>query len=252
MGIKATVCMAVYNGADYLQGQMHSILEQLGEMDEVVVVDDASQDGSAGLLINFSDPRVRIERNERNSGVICSFEKALRLARGDILFLSDQDDLWLPGKLEKVIKIFESSPDVTLVASDAKIIDASGAVVAPSFFAQRGSFAPGVFHNLVKNKYLGCTLAFRRSMLEHFLPIPRDVPMHDMWFGILNDVYGKTYYIDEPLIAYRRHGKNVSPSSGASVFKKMVWRWRLLKNLLLHVFRFSLRRRRGRAVGIRA
>lgn len=242
MAVKISVCMAVYNGAAYLQPQMHSILAQLQATDEVVVVDDASQDNSAELLRNLSDARVHVYRNERNLGVLASFEKAMRLAQGDILFLSDQDDVWLPGKADKIIEAFSLNPEITLVASDAQIIDESGFVVADSFFAQRGRFAAGVLHNLLKSKYLGCTLAFRRPMLDHFLPIPKDVPMHDMWFGLINDIYGKTHFINQPLIAYRRHGNNLSPSVGAPGVQKLVWRWRLVKNLLLHILRYSLNR----------
>lgn len=242
--MKISVCMAVYNGAAYLMPQVHSILSQLRADDELVVVDDASQDNSAELFSNLSDSRVSVFRNERNLGVFASFEKAMRLARGDILFLSDQDDIWLPGKVEKIIGVFLSKPEMTMVATDARIIDESGAVVADSFFAQRGRFEAGVLHNLIKNKYLGCTLAFRSSMLDHFLPIPPDVPMHDIWFGLVNDIYGKTYYIDQPLIAYCRHGKNVSPSLGAPVVQKLIWRWRLVKNLFVHVLGYSLKKHR--------
>lgn len=237
--------MAVYNGAAYLQPQMQSILEQLRPNDEVVVVDDASQDNSLELLSNFPDSRVRVFRNDQNLGVFASFEKAMSLAQGDLLFLSDQDDLWLPGKVDKILEVFSLNPAVTLVASDAQVIDESGFLVADSFFGRRGQFASGVLHNLIKNKYLGCTLAFRKSMLQHFLPIPNDVPMHDMWIGLVNDIYGKTHYVDQPLIAYRRHGKNVSPSVGAPIVQRLVWRWRLVKNLLLHVLYYFLRGRRG-------
>jgi len=243
--------MATYNGAVYLQPQAESILAQLQPLDEMVVVDDASNDNSTAVLRSLQDPRLRVFCNERNEGVLASFEKAMRMAEGEILFLSDQDDIWLSGKIEKILQVFESRPDVTLVASDAQIIDAFGALVEPSFFAKRGKFVAGVLPNLLKNKYLGCTLAFRRSMLDHFLPIPKDVPMHDIWFGLVNDVYGKTYYIDEPLIAYRRHGENVSPSTSAPVTKRLVWRWRLLKNLSLHILRFSVLGRRGSVADIR-
>lgn len=242
MEMKISVCMAVYNGATYLMPQVHSILTQLRADDELVVVDDDSQDNSAQLLSSLSDARVRLFRNERNLGVFASFEKAMRLARGDILFLSDQDDIWLHGKVEKIINVFLLNQEVTLVASDAKVIDESGSVVADSFLRNCGSFSAGILHNLLKNKYLGCTLAFRRSMLRHFLPIPEDVPMHDIWFGLVNDIYGKTHYIDQPLIAYRRHGNNVSPSVGAPVVQKLTWRWRLIKNLLIHVLGNSLKR----------
>src|SRR4030067_2862949 len=135
---KISVCVAVYNGAAYLQPQMHSILAQLRATDEVVVVDDASQDNSAELLRDLSDARVRVHRNERNLGALGSVERAIRLAQGDILFLSDQDDLWLPGKVEKILEAFSLNPEVTLVASDAKVIGESGWVGAGSFVEQRG------------------------------------------------------------------------------------------------------------------
>lgn len=226
----------MYNGANYLVPQIRSILDQLRQSDEIVVVDDCSQDESVQIVNAFGDSRIRLIRNDSNLGILATFERALRESTGDILFLSDQDDIWRSDKVERVVSAFASDSAITLVVSDAQVIDAAGNVTAPSFFRQRGVFSAGVFHNLVKNKYLGCTMAFRRSMLVHFLPIPADVPMHDMWFGLLNGIYGRTSFIDQTLIAYRRHGNNVSPSAGASPLKRMVWRWRLIKNLLSRVF----------------
>ena len=227
--------MAVYNGAAYLIPQVQSIISQLRESDELIVVDDCSEDNSFELLMQFSNAQLRVFRHERNVGVLASFENALRLARGDILFLSDQDDVWMPDKVDKITEIFLAKPEVSMVTTDAQIIDESGTIVSSSFFSRRGQFKPGVVHNIIKNKYLGCTLAFRRGMLDHFLPIPADTPMHDIWFGLLNGIYGQTHYIDQPLISYRRHSGNVSPSIGAPVLRKMVWRWRLIKNLIVRV-----------------
>ena len=234
---KISVCMATFNGEAYLEKQVRSILEQLRAADEVVVVDDASTDKTLKILHNFSDSRVQVYRNTKNHGVMASFERSMKLAHGDILFLSDQDDLWLPGKVNTITEAFATNPEITLVASDAKVIDKDGLVVADSFFSQRGRFSAGIVHNFFKNKYLGCTLAFRKTMLTYFLPIPRDVPMHDMWIGLINTLHGKTHYITQPLIiAYRRHGSNLSPSGGTSIFQKVVWRWRLAKNLAMHAF----------------
>lgn len=234
----------MHNGADYLAPQVQSILDQLGQSDEMVIVDDCSRDASVQIINSFGDSRIRLLRNASNLGVLATFERALRESVGDILFLSDQDDIWQPDKVERVISLFASDPAITMVVSDAQVIDAAGNVTAQSFFRQRGAFSAGVLHNLAKNKYLGCTMAFRRSMLEHFLPIPSDTPMHDIWFGLVNDIYGKTRYIGQPLIAYRRHGGNVSPSVGAPILQKLVWRWRLVKNLLIRVLGASLKTHR--------
>ena len=233
--MSVSVCMAVFNGAAFLRPQLESILEQLRPSDEVIVVDDASRDDSPVMLQNLAERRLHVFHNEHNLGLLGTFERALTLAHGDIVFLSDQDDVWLPGKVEKVLEVFSSDPHVTLVASDAMLIDEQGRTLADSFFASRGRFSAGVLHNLIKNKYLGCTLAFRRMMLDKFLPIPPDVPMHDMWFGMLNDIYGKTFFIDEALIAYRRHSRNVSPSVAEGIGRRILWRWRLAKNIALRV-----------------
>lgn len=239
--LNSSVCMAVYNGAAFLRPQLQSILEQLRADDELIVVDDASQDDTAAILARIADPRLRLHRNERNRGVLATFERALSLARGEILFLSDHDDLWLPGKVEKIVAVFAARPSVTMVATDARLIDAEGKTLAPSFFAQRGRFVPGALHNFVKNKYLGCTLSFRRSMLPIFLPIPRDVPMHDIWFGMLNAVYGQTHFLDEPLVAYRRHGGNASPIVHTGFGRAARWRYRLAKNFTRRLIERTVR-----------
>lgn len=235
--MKVSVCMAVYNGARYLRAQVDSILSQLAPGDELIAVDDASRDRSVEVLAGFGDARLRLHRNAVNLGVLKTFEKALRLASGDIIFLSDQDDLWLPGKVAASLHVFETRPEVTTVVTDATMIDAEGNTFCRSFYAQRGRFAPGPVHNFIANKYLGCTLSFRRGMLEVFLPIPADVPMHDIWFGVLNGIYGRAHFIDQPLVAYRRHAGNASPvvplSAGWS--RALLWRYRLAKNVACRV-----------------
>lgn len=232
-----SVCMAVHNGARFLRPQLASILAQLRSGDEVIVVDDASTDDSQQILQSFNDPRVCVYRNTTNAGVLRTFERALQLANGEILFLSDQDDVWLEGKLPAALDVYRAYPEVTMVVSDAELIDEEGRTLNPSFYSTLGPFSGGAVHNFVKNKCLGCTMSFRRSMLRYFLPIPPDVPMHDIWFGVLNGMYGRTHFIDRALVAYRRHGRNVSPVIHASAGKMLLWRYRLAKNLLLRAIR---------------
>ena len=226
-----SVAMATYNGERYLATQLHSILSQLGADDEIIVVDDASTDRTLDAIASIGDGRVRVLRNERNVGVFATFERALGATRGDLIFLSDQDDVWLPGKVRDVVDRFERDPAVLLVLSDAEVIDEQGRVTQPSFMALRGGFRPGFAATLVRNRYLGCTMALRRALLDSVLPIPRDVPMHDMWFGSLAVLQGRVDYIDRPLVQYRRHGGNVSPSRRQSVGQMLRWRWNLLRNV---------------------
>jgi hypothetical protein len=109
--------------------------------------------------------------------------------------------------------------------------------VAASFMQGRGGFRAGFLATLVKNRYLGCALAFRRELLDRVLPIPADVPMHDMWIGALAACSGRVAYVDRPLMSYRRHAGNVSPDRPQALATMLRWRWQLLKNVVLRMRR---------------
>ncbi|WP_086682298.1 glycosyltransferase family 2 protein [Nostoc sp. T09] len=232
--MNVSVCMAVYNGQEYLQDQLQSILKQLQQNDEVVIVDDASSDRTVSIINNFQDSRIKLIENKINLGVVKTFEKSINHASGDIIFLSDQDDIWLACKVQKFLSVFEAYPDVTLVLSDAQIIDEKGQITADSFFKIRGEFVANPLSNWIKSKHHGCTLAFRREMLKLFLPFPADTPMHDIWIGIVNGIYGKAFYIDEPLIQHRRHTSNTGRGifNHAGILQMVNWRLVLAKNII--------------------
>lgn len=231
-----SVCMASFNGSKYIEKQLESILIQLGPLDEVVIVDDASKDDTAYKIKNFYDPRIRLIENDLNVGVVSSFEKSLSLALGDFIFLSDQDDIWLPNKVSKMMDVFCRNSEVTLCLSDALIIDDIGNVKANTYFEQRGLFKHSVLSNIVKNKFLGCSIAFKKSMICHILPIPNKIPAHDMWVGLINEIYGKSAFINEPLFQYRRHSENVSSMTHEKVITMIRWRIILIFQLSLRVF----------------
>ena len=213
---------------------METILRQLDDEDEVIVVDDGSSDSTCDIVDGFHDWRIRLFRNEKNCGVVASFETALRNTTGNIIFLSDQDDLWKPDKVSRFLQVF-NDPKITLALSDANIIDAEGKASGQSYFQTRGGFVPGVMQNILRNHYIGCAMAFRRQILTYCLPFPKNLPMHDSWIGIVNDSFGKTAYIDEPLVDYRRHGQNVSRTGNPM----QQVRWRL--NLLVNIVKLRLR-----------
>ncbi len=230
-----SVCMATYNGERWILAQLKSVLEQLGPNDEVILVDDCSSDSTVDRARSLSDTRILIFQNEANLGVDTTFEKALKLARGSFIFLCDQDDLWCPDKVRRTMQVFSDRPEVTLVLSDAQLIDGDDHLIAPSYFGIRGRFVPGVMANIMKSKFLGCAMAFRRSLRERFLPFPHPIPGHDMWIGVVNEFYGRTYFIEEPLIRYRRHGSNASPLQRQSLKKMLAWRWQLIAGLARQV-----------------
>ena len=232
-----SVCMASFNGNKYIKKQLDSILSQLGIDDEVIIVDDASEDDTVSTIMNFDDPRIKLFENENNTGVIASFERSITLAKGEIIFLSDQDDIWLPNKIQKMMSLFQKNSEVTLCLSDALIIDDSGKVGEFTYFGLRGQFQHGLISNIIKNRFLGCSIAFKKSLIKKILPIPSKVPAHDMWIGLINEMYGSTAYIDEPLFQYRRHSGNVSSMTHAKVLRMVRWRIILIYHISLRVFR---------------
>jgi len=240
--VRVSVCMAVYNGASFVEEQISSILSQLGDKDELVIVDDASKDDTLEMVEAFRDERIRIIRNEENRGVVQSFGRGLEEARGEIIFLADQDDIWRADKVEKFLEVFHARPEITVVMSDLVIIDAAGKIVSgPKFGRKR--FHQGAFRNLVRNRYQGSAMAFRRSILAYCLPFPADIPIHDAWIGLVNQFVGKAAFIGEPLLLYRRHGSNDSPTTHAPLMQMIRWRWALVKNLArLYGGKIGLRR----------
>ena len=223
-----SVAMAVYNGLPFLAEQLASVLSELRAEDELVVVDDHSSDGSLTLLQDLVDPRLVLLRNERNVGVRRSFERALGACTREVVLLCDQDDIWIAGKRSALVAPFELDPRCSVVVSDAEVIDSQGAILSRSFMASRGGFKGGWWSTLVKNRYLGCCMALRSDVVALGLPIPAKVPMHDMWFGMLAVSRGRVCYLPRPHLQYRRHDRNVSPSSRAGVVTMLRWRWNLL------------------------
>ena len=226
-----SVCMAVHNGSKFIEEQIASIMPQLADKDEVVIVDDMSVDNTVAIIEEIHDKRIRITRQKSNHGVIQSFGRALKEAKGEIVFLCDQDDVWRSDKVGRCLELFRSCPDVSMIVSDRAIIDTSGKIV-PESSTKPNKFHAGILCNLVRNQYQGSAMAFRRNILDYCLPFPADIPMHDSWMGIVSQLIGKTVFIAEPLLYYRRHASNNTPGTHASLSMMIRWRWALVKNLV--------------------
>ncbi len=206
-----SVAMATYNGAKYIREQLDSILKNLGENDEIVISDDGSMDGTIDIVQEYrqKDARIRLVQGE-GQGIIANFENAIENCRGCYIFLSDQDDVWMPNKVSYVMQAFEER-NAALVIHDARVMDAElRKEIMPSFFAYRGS-GSGFWKNYMKNTYMGCCMAFRREVWAAVRPIPRDIQMHDQWIGMNSDRwFGKSVFLPECLLLYRRHDSAAS------------------------------------------
>jgi glycosyltransferase involved in cell wall biosynthesis len=209
---RISVCMATYNGERYIEDQLASILVQLSAEDEVIVVDDASTDQTRELVGATCDSRIRLLVNDHNCGVLLSFERALLNSSGDILLLSDQDDVWQPQKVATILEAFANNPEIMVIQSDSSIIDENGHRVADSYYSTRSRFTTSLIGNLVHFRYQGCGMALRREIFPAVFPFPHgfDV-LHDLWIGLRCTTSGhKTCYLNSKLFQYRRHSSNAS------------------------------------------
>ena len=201
--------MATYNGARFVKRQLESILIQLDQNDQIIVVDDASTDNTTQIIESLKDSRINMHKNTKNMGVVSTFDRALHLAQGDFIFLSDQDDRWLENKVSTVCGIFDSQ-NIDLIVHNGFLIEENQTKFRSLFEVCNNS--SGVIKNIVSNTYTGCCMAFRREILKKVLPIPAKRGIfHDAWIGIIAEFYGnKISFVDAPLIEWNRHGGNVS------------------------------------------
>ncbi|MBQ6350769.1 MAG: glycosyltransferase family 2 protein [Methanobrevibacter sp.] len=204
--MKVSVAMATYNGERFIREQVDSILPQLGKDDELVVSDDGSMDKTLDILASYKDSRIKIFEGPKK-GIKQNFGNAISKCSGDVIFLSDQDDVWMDNKVSEVLKTFEKEKCNCVVHNAIVFNSNDGAVIHPSFFEWRGSRA-GKWKNIWKNSYIGCCMAFKSKMKRYILPIPDNIEMHDQWIGVLCEKHGKSCFLKEKLVKYRIHQGN--------------------------------------------
>lgn len=224
--MSVSVCMATYNGEKYVRRQLVSILEQLTDDDEVVLVDDCSTDATIATVAQIGDRRISVHVNDRNRGEVFSFGRALLLAKNDFLFLSDQDDIWMPGRVSLMQqRLVECGVDV--IASNFRWISATGEPVDVQYDGVDARHSKKHFANIVdifmgKTNYFGCAMALRREFVPMVVPIPSFVESHDLWIALAGNLAGSNVHIDESTLLKRRHDKNVTSTiSSRSLFRKL-------------------------------
>lgn len=230
---RISVCIATYNGEKYIEEQLISILNQLGDCDEVIISDDNSTDRTIDIVKQFKDKRLKIYFNNNGNGYTSNFENALNKANGYYIFLADQDDIWIENKVQFCLTQLK---DYDFIVSDAIVVGENKTLISPSFFAVRKCYN-SLAGNILKFGYLGCCMAFKREILDRALPFPTNHKFctHDNWLFLIAKTYYKAKISDEKLIKYRRHGLNVSTggfSNNTSVCFKVQYRIYLLFNLL--------------------
>lgn len=225
--------MATRNGSRYVGEQLNSILRQLGPEDEVIISDDASSDATLAVVRAFNDCRVRILQRHHSIGIVGNFEAALVESKGEIIFLADQDDVWQHNKVDKLLQHLASCD---LVISNCKWVDDK---LNPLHLRgmKRNTMQKGLLRNLIRNSYMGCCMAFRRNVLMKALPFPKDIPMHDIWIGLVSEMHFRVAIERDELVLHRRHQHNATTTGFPTQFslrKQFADRYRILKNLIFH------------------
>lgn len=221
-----SVCIATYNGELYIQNQLDSILQQLSKGDEIIISDDHSTDRTIKLIQDYNDERIRIFINKKK-GYTSNFINALSKSIGDYIFIADQDDVWLPEKVEITLE-FLINKNVDLVISDCTVVDKNLKIIHKSFFDTRGSKF-GLFQTIKKSGYLGCCMAFKRCVYTRSVPFPTNYKYmpYDFWLGLIGYAFFNVASINNKLILYRRHCSNSSDGgfrSTSSMFFKGAFR----------------------------
>lgn len=219
--MKISVALCTYNGEKYLGEQLDSIAGQSRLPDELVVCDDRSEDGTLGILEGFRSRvpfSVHIHRNETNLGSTKNFERAIGLCSGEIVALSDQDDVWKPHKLERLVAALEENPGAGYAFSDAELVDENLRPLGRLLWDSvrfRGEFKElflqgQQFRCLVKQHVVtGATMAFRSFLGRIAMPFPETENLiHDGWIALVGSATGAYGVpVEEPLVAYRQHSR---------------------------------------------
>lgn len=227
-----SVCIATYNGEKYIREQLESILKQLSPNDEVIISDDGSCDATINVVEKLRDSRIQIIKNQGTHGFTHNFENAISHAKGDFIFLADQDDIWLNDKVEITMLALEKAD---LVISDCITVNNAMEIIQESRF-KAFNIKPGFFRQLLKSRYLGCCMAFNRKILEAAIPFPKNDSLveHDIWLAAVGFLYFDVKLIEQPLIYYRRHDANTSAGGfekGYSMANKIYRRIYRIKEL---------------------
>lgn len=247
-----SVCMAAYNGERHIADQIDSILAQLVEGDELIVVDDCSPDGTAAVVESIDDERVRLVRRAPNVGYVRTFEHALGLAGNPHVLLSDQDDVWLPGRIEAMSRALTEN---AVVATNLSTLGGPETLRGP-YGQSDWRLRPRDSRRHVRNvlgvlagnrPYYGCAMGVRRSDLDTVLPFPEYLrESHDLWLALYGNLAGSIVHLEIRSLARRLHETNQTPVRPRGPLTVLRSRLMLIRSTI------TLRRRLGRRTETRS
>ena len=225
------IALSTYNGGKYLRKQLDSVLSQSVTDFTLLIRDDGSSDDTLEILNTYSDPRIRILQG-KNLGPSGSFFALLEEARNmgaEHIFFCDQDDIWMPHKLERLLAELKNCPaGPALVFSDFGMIDEKDAVTGDSYekmaklrIPRDGDFFPKL---LAQPYVFGCTSVLNRALLELVTDPPAGIEMYDCWIALVASVFGTVRYLPTATIYHRFHSANATGKAGANALSSRLKR----------------------------
>ncbi|WP_232528942.1 glycosyltransferase [Mycetocola zhujimingii] len=239
-GPQVSVCMAAYNGSQFIEDQVHSILSQLGDSDELIIIDDCSTDDTVEHVKRIDDDRIRLLLNESNIGYVKTFDRALRASRGRYVFLADQDDLWPAGRVEAMTKALESAD---VVAGNLEILGQPGQrTPSPLRAEQSDQHLLNIVNTLADRRgYWGCAMGVRQDFLRIATPLPAPLfESHDLWLALLGNATGSISHLEQTVTLRRIHEHNATPLKRRSIPRRIRSRVMLIQCLLIGMRRARL------------
>ena len=232
-----SVCMASHNGAPFIAAQLASILAELALEDELIVVDDHSSDATVSIIRAQQDSRIKLHQNINQVGHVASFAQAISLAKGDIIALADQDDVWPENRLA-ILRAALKPAGCLVAAGNFTDIDALGKTL--NLANKRRLKSADSQHWLAnlwgillgQRPYYGCAMAFKRTLCDQVLPIPGYVESHDLWIAMAGNINKGMVHLDASVLAKRQHRTNVSSQTRRPWQKIVISRLGMLAALI--------------------
>lgn len=244
---KISVCMAAYNGAKYIKEQIGSILSQLCNGDELIIVDDCSTDETCEFIRSYENKKIHLYQNDRNIGHCKSFEKAISLSCNEYIFLADQDDIWVENRVTMMLEPMQKTGCKVvngIAVNFSEDISTVDRLMIPKIYPTCG-YILELLKSLSGYRVsccLGCAMAFHSSLKEILLPFPSTVTQHDIYLANLGNLLDTYYFLPKIVLFHRIHDKNVSTRKRRALGVIAVERLKRLLSLLVLIFRIYIKK----------
>jgi glycosyltransferase involved in cell wall biosynthesis len=226
-----SIALCTYNGADNLEAQLDTLVNQTYEIKEIIIVDDCSSDSTLQIIERYQRnfPFVKVFKNEFNLGYIKNFERAISFCSGEYIALADQDDIW---HLDKIKLMVDNIGQHALIYHDSQFVDERGNLLPKKLSEVLKMYEGNQPHFFIFNNCIsGHSLLFNRRLLKDVIPFDKRY-FHDKYISLIASERGGIKYLDYPLVRYRQHAGSITDildlktkKRPERLFNKAIYHW---------------------------